>query len=255
MLELIDESIEAFLRARVPLGATEVDVSFEAPDRTWSAKLVRPTINLFLWDIRRSASRSRTGLEEFERDGKQIRRLALPVIEMRYLITAWTSDHGDERALLAGVMSTLLAHSHLPSDFLPETFDDLRAPALLMARAGEDAVDVFRALEGQLKPSISMVVVSEVDTRLGVPVGPDVTSIGLSITDPDTGATSNARRVAGEALVEGAIGAVVSGPRDATTVNSAGRFLIQAETGDELVLETDPSLTAVVPEHGGVRFR
>lgn len=254
MLDLIDESVEAFLRARVPLGATEVDVSFEPPDRTWSAKLVRPTINLFMWDIRRSASRSRSGLEEVERDGQTFRRLALPVIELRYLITAWTSDHGDERALLAGVMRTLLAHSHLPEDFLPDSFVDMRAPTLLMARAGEDAVDVFRALEGQLKPSISMVVVTEVDTELGSPVGPEVTSIALSVTDPSTGATSGTRRVAGEALLEGSIGAVVRGPRDATTINSAGRFLIQADTGDELVLDVNPPRSVVVPPTGGVRF-
>ena len=59
MLELVDESLEAFFRAVVPLSATDVDVSFDAPDRDWSAKLSRPTVNVFLWDIRRSATRSR----------------------------------------------------------------------------------------------------------------------------------------------------------------------------------------------------
>lgn len=254
MLDLIDEAIEAFFRAGVPLAATEVDVSFEAPDRTWSAKLVRPTVNLFLWDIRRSASRSRAGMETVERDGQGFRRMALPVIELRYLVTAWTSDHGDERALLAGVMRNLLAHSHLPADFLPDAFDELRAPTLLMARAGEDHVDVFRALEGQLKPSISMVVVTEVDTDLLVPLAEPVTSIGVAVNDATTGASSSSRRVAGEAFLDGAVGAVVRGPDDATTVNSAGRFLIRARPGDELVLDTEPPRTVTVPDAGGVRF-
>jgi len=254
VLDLIDESIEAFLRARVPLGATDVDVSFEAPDRHWSGKLVRPTVNLFLWDIRRSASRSRTGMEALDKDGHQFQRLALPVIELRYLVTAWTSDHGDERALLAGVMRTLLAHSHMPTDFLPSVFEYLRPPTLLMARAGEEHVDVFRALEGQLKPSISMVVVTEVDTELRLPVAPAVTSIGVSITDPSTGAASTARRVAGEVLGDDVAGAVVRAPGVATTVNTSGRFLIRAQAGDELVLETDPPRSVVVPEYGGVRF-
>ena len=39
MLHLIDAALEAFLRATVPLSAQDVDVSFEAPDREWSAKL------------------------------------------------------------------------------------------------------------------------------------------------------------------------------------------------------------------------
>lgn len=252
MLELIDESLEAFFRASVPLGATEVDVSFEAPDRDWSAKLVRPTVNMFLWDIRRSAQRGRAGMEEFERDGKQMRRLALPVVELRYLITAWTSDHGDERALLAGVMRSLLATSHVPTEFLTDDFDTLRPPSLLMARAGEQHVDVFRALEGQLKPSISMIVMSDIDTDLGRPVGPEVTSIGLSVSDADGATSTPPRRVAGEA--PDAIGAVVHGPNGSAKVNPAGRFLIQAVAGDEIVLESDPPRTTTVPGTGGIRF-
>lgn len=252
MLDLIDESLEAFFRAHVPLGATDVDVSFEAPDRDWSAKLVRPTVNLFLWDIRRSAGRSRTGVEEYERGGTTYRRLALPVVELRYLITAWTSDHGDERALLAGMMRALLATSHIPSEFLAAELTELRQPTLLMARAGEQHVDVFRALEGQLKPSISMIVVADIDTDLGRPVGPEVTSIDLSVHDADGVTSRPPRRVAGEA--PDAIGARVHGPNGAATVNAAGRFLVQAAPGDELVLQTDPPRTVVVPDTGGVRF-
>ena len=67
MLDLIDESLEAFFRATVPLDSTDVDVSFEPPEREWSAKLNRPTVNAFLWDIRRSTHRARTGMEALER--------------------------------------------------------------------------------------------------------------------------------------------------------------------------------------------
>ena len=36
MLDAIDTTLEALLRAAVPLSASDVDVSFEAPDRDWS---------------------------------------------------------------------------------------------------------------------------------------------------------------------------------------------------------------------------
>ena len=94
MLELIDEGLEGFFRATVPLSATDVDVSFEAPDKDWSAKLTRPTVNLFLWDIRRSVN-SRSGMRTVEIDGVVVHQPAHPVVELRYLISAWTSDHGD----------------------------------------------------------------------------------------------------------------------------------------------------------------
>ena len=95
MLDLIDQTLEAFFRATVPLSAQDVDVSFEAPDREWSAKLNRPTVNLFLWDIRRSTDRARTGVEELERDGRLVRRLALPRVELRYLVDGL--DRGPRR--------------------------------------------------------------------------------------------------------------------------------------------------------------
>ena len=52
MLNLLDESLEAFLRAEVPLPSKNVDVSFEAPDSDWGAGVTKPTLNLYLWDLR-----------------------------------------------------------------------------------------------------------------------------------------------------------------------------------------------------------
>ncbi len=101
MLEMIDESPERFLRGSLQLGATDVDVSFEAPDREWSAKLTRPTVNLFRWDIRRSATRSRSGMCTVEAGDDLVHPLAFRIVELGYVITAWTSDHGDERALFS----------------------------------------------------------------------------------------------------------------------------------------------------------
>jgi len=148
LLELIDECLESFLRATVPLSATDIDVAFDAPDREWSAKLTRPTINVFLWDIRRSASRSSAGVRAREVDGTTVRRPVPPMLELRYVLTAWTSDLGDERALLAGLLRSLLAHGEVPREYLGDPYDGLEPPTLAIARSGEDHMDVFKALEG-----------------------------------------------------------------------------------------------------------
>lgn len=256
MLQLIDESLEALLRAAVPLGAQDVDVSFEPPDRTWSAKLTRPTVNLFLWDIHNSADRSRSGVETFERDGKTLQRMALPRVELRYLVTAWTSDHGDERRLLGGLLRAVLANTVLPRDFMPTGLDGVDEPTILLTRTGAAQVDVFKTLEGQLKPALDVLLVTEVDLLLELEAAPPATGIDLSVSDQDTGATSVVpRRVAGEvADLQGAVGAKVISPLGSTTVNRTGRFLIAARPGDEIVLETDPPRTAIVPDDGGVVF-
>jgi hypothetical protein len=254
VLDLIDESLEAFFRATVPLDAADVDVSFEPPEREWSAKLNRPTVNAFLWDIRRSTQRAKTGMETVQRNGETVRRLALPVVELRYVVTAWTSDHGDERALLAGLMRSILAHSSIPGTFLAEPLLDLQAPTMLMAAAGEEHLDVFKALEGQLKPGINMVVSSQVDIGVTTPVGPPATEIGVSLLDRTGTARSAVRRVAGEVLGDAAVGALVRSPIGASRVNAAGRFLVNARPGDEVVVETTPPRSAVVPPAGGVRI-
>lgn len=255
MLELIDEGLEAFFRATVPLSATDVDVSFEAPDREWSAKLSRPTVNLFLWDIRRSTN-SRSGMRTVEVDGQVVHQPALPVVELRYVISAWTTDHDDERGLLAGMMRSLLRFGTIPRDYLSTAFDRLELPVVLMARAGEDHMDVFKALEGQVKPGLNIVVTTEFDIDSASPAGPPVRSIGTSIGRLGGGRESR-RRLAGEVVgaeERGLVGAVVRSPSDMTQVNPQGQFLLRATEGDEIVIDVEPAMVTTVPAQGGIRF-
>src|SRR5438093_1211477 len=106
MLNLLDESLEEFLRATVPLPKREIDVSFAAPDKDWSSRISRPTINLYLWDVRRNVSERDHGIETVpDRNGRPARRQPLPRVDCRYLITAWTSDIGDEHALLGATLA------------------------------------------------------------------------------------------------------------------------------------------------------
>ena len=254
MLELIDESLEAFFRANVPLSATDIDVSFEPPDREWSAKLTRPTVNIFLWDIRRSISKARSGQRTVQREGGVFYEAAPPFLEMRYVVTAWTSDHGDERALLAGLIRALLSHGAIDREFLADAFDELSAPTLTMAAAGEDHMDVFKALEGQLKPGLNMVLSTEFSIGGALPAGPPVGSFAATFGRIGSDTTETIRRVAGEVTSPDAVGATVRSPIGATVVGSSGRFLVRARVGDEIVVETDPPLTALVPESGGVQL-
>ena len=64
MLHLLDETLEAFLRAEVPLPARQIDVSFSAPDSEWGAAVTKPTVNLFLWDVKRNTAFRTAGINE-----------------------------------------------------------------------------------------------------------------------------------------------------------------------------------------------
>jgi hypothetical protein len=254
MLEHLDASLEALLRASVPLSAQDVDVTFETPTKDWSARLTRPTVNLFLWDLKRSAERSRSGMETIERNGQRMQRAVLPRIELRYLITAWTQDHRDERALLSGLLRSVLRTYQLPVTFMSPELVAIGEPVnLLLARSGETPIDVFKLIDNTMKAALDVVVHTAVDIDLARPLATPVTEIGVHIGDMTTpGRQVDLRRVAGEVRIADAIGAHVFSPRGHALVNEASRFLIHASEGDEIVVELDPPLSVVVPAVGGV---
>ena len=254
MLDSVDESLERFLRSAVPLSARNTDVSFEAPDREWSGKLNnRPTVNLFLWDIKRSTDRSRTGLETYQENGTTKRRMALPRIELRYLISTWTSEHTDDRVLMGGLLRVLLGHSEIPEEFVAEDLRGLSPLTITMTRGGEAGVDVFKALDGQLKPTLDVVIVTDVDTDLGQNVALPAEEFSFVLSDSDRPTRqSTSRRVAGQVNVADCRGRTVTSPRGSATIDANGRFLVRAEPGDQLLIDLDPPRTAVVPDHGGV---
>ncbi|HSL56673.1 MAG TPA: DUF4255 domain-containing protein [Acidimicrobiales bacterium] len=185
LLHLLDRSLEKYLRAAVPLDPREVDVAFEAPDTEWSAKITRPTVNLFLYDVRRSSTHARAGFEVTEVDGTLLRRQVAPRVEFRYLVTAWTADHRDEHQLLGALLVSLLASRELPREHLEGSLaagTDL--PILEMASSsGRDQVDLWKALDGQLKPGLELIATVPVDVRAPVelPAPPD--EVGVSVGD------------------------------------------------------------------------
>ena len=93
-------------------------MAFAAPDKNWGARVTRPTINLFLFDIHTSSSRSVSGVEHVRRNGQDIRRLPPPRIEFSYLVTAWTTEPRDEHQLLGAVLRTVLAHGEIDDEHL-----------------------------------------------------------------------------------------------------------------------------------------
>jgi len=254
VLREIDETLEALFRASVPLAATDVDVSFESPDRVWSAKLNRPTVNCFLWDIRKSTDRARAGLERYERDGQQLQRMALPRVELRYLVTAWARDITDSHDLLGGLLRAVLTFPVIPADFLPARLLNDSLPQIKLVLGETAQIDLFKAIEGQLKPGLDVVVSGDVDLVLEEDLAPtpSVVDFGVGRTGAGWEGSEHIRRVAGDVLVPDAVGVQVVSPRGSAVVNSSGRFLVAAAAGDELSLLTVPVRTVVVPEHGGV---
>jgi hypothetical protein len=184
VIQFIDEAIENLLRRGVPLPEGSVDISFAAPDKAWGAGVTRPTVNVFLWDIRRNRALSSSGLGQQYSDGQRVvRRPTDPVVDLRYLVTAWAGEHRDEHQLLGAVLRCVLANSAVPAGMLPDALSG--APFVRVGLASEEARvpgEFWSSLDGRLKPGLQMVVTLPVAVFEWVPAGPPATSLSVGTT-------------------------------------------------------------------------
>ena len=253
MFHLIDQALEQYLRAEVPLPSTDVDVAFNAPAKDWSARLSRPTVNLFLWDIRRSALRQRAGMEEVEIEGTKFRRQPPRSVEMRYLVTAWSSEHRDEHQLLGNVAAAVLSNRALPERYLPDGFelpDRNPVEMVLTTTADLKPNDFWSSIDGQLKPGLDIVVTFRVATRL-VEVAEPATGVDVGVGDRNDPSRSSSRSyVSGRTTDPDAIGRTVRTRRGSATVQETGTFVVPGEPGEELTIESEPPITTEIPADG-----
>jgi hypothetical protein len=255
MLHLLDDSLDAFLRATGPLPASDVDVSFEPPDGDWAAGLSRPAVNLYLWRLRRSVAEATAGTEMVEQNGKRFRRGPRPRVELGYLVTTWAAEARNAHQLLGRVLIAFLGTNELPVEYLQGPLANVRpVPSLSLSKADDDPPSEFWvALGGRFQPGVELTVTATIDPEILVEAGPPPTVVETVVTDrtePDR--TSRRRRVTGRVEDPDAAGVIVRSPRGMAVVDPTGGFLVAAEPGDEIVVDTVPPRRAIVPPAGAV---
>ena len=270
MLQQLDDALERMLQQRLlRLRPDQYDISFETPDAEWASRIGKPTLNVFLWDIRRSADESRAGRQRVVVDGQERWRQLLPRMEFQYLVTAWTrvgTDVADSHDLLGQGLVAILGCQVLDGDLRP-AFQPAQEPAatVRVARAdGKDLAEFWGAIDGKLRPGLNVVVTASVDPGVAGPdAGAPTEQYELSVRPPDESgelpepsrsveefhehAAGTWLRVAGRSE---AIGARVRSPRGVAVVDEHGAFLIDAVPGDEVVIESEPSDVRTVLESG-----
>lgn len=193
MIHHVDRAVERFLRRAVPLAETTVDMSFDAPDRTWGAALTRPTVNVFLWETTRNPAYQQTGMEQrVATSGAVERRPATPVVDLHYLVTAWATELADEHQLLGAVLGCVLGHSRLPEEDLPDPLAGMRLGLSLAAADKRVPGEFWSALDGRLKPGIQLEVNLPVEVFAWVATAPPAEQVHLQVArhgrDAGTGA-------------------------------------------------------------------
>jgi hypothetical protein len=168
----VDEVLRKLLIREIEIKGNEVDIQFDQPRREWSARLSKPTLNLFLFDLRENL-RLR-GSEQYSTvnrpDGtSEVRRNPVRM-DLRYLMTAWVKEAEDEHLLLSSGLMGLLRNPFLPTDLFSERLKSQPHPcpievATFPPEAGpvDKFTEIWGVLDNEMRAGVVITITISVD--------------------------------------------------------------------------------------------
>ena len=188
MIVELDESIRQLLIKAGGVDPADIEVSFDIPNREWSAGISKPTLNCYLFDIRENRELRQHGMENKSAGGQiAFRQRPSAFFDLTYLVTAWTREVEDEHRLLWPALQTLIRFEKIPIEYLQGALRESGEPIYARTAMPEGVLkspgEFWTALENQIKPSVSYVVTLSM-LRDRLPVGPPVLTAGLRVPWP-----------------------------------------------------------------------
>lgn len=242
------QSIRQLFIDEAGLDPALVDISFEPPTRDWATPVARPTVNLYLYDIRENLARREMSWESHTENGRRagLRRRPLS-IDLSYMVTCWTSEIEGQHRLLWLVMETLLRHSPLPTEIMHGTLRTLELPVRTKVAQPdgplENVADFWSGLDNQLRPSISLIATVDLDLNqllAAPPIMATVVNLGPNRVSKSTTVGNGASRQTVQ------LGLRLTSPNGAPVIGAAVRVL----TTDEERLPKQQGRTALSNEYG-----
>jgi len=168
----VDEILRKLLLREMEIKRSEIEIQFDQPKREWSSRLSKPTINLYLFDIRenlrlRAAEQYMTLTRP---DGNaEVRRNPVR-IDLRYLMTAWVKDPEDEHLLLSNALIGLLRNPFVPNDLIPDRLRNQPVPipvevANFPPESGpvDKFTEIWGVLDNEMHPGVLVTLTLSVD--------------------------------------------------------------------------------------------
>jgi hypothetical protein len=188
MIADLDQTIEKLLIAELPIKNGEIDIAFDQPKREWSARLSRPTINFFLFDIRENnvlRQHQWEKIAQLQGNGgpPHIQQKRTPFrVDCHYIITSWAANPKDEHRLLSRCLLTLFRYPTLPESCL--TGDIKAQPFKIQAKLVThdhltNPAELWGSMDNEIRPSMSYLLTIAADPWAEV-TGPAVTSYTMT---------------------------------------------------------------------------
>ena len=185
MIQDVDASVKELLVQKVPVDNAAIDIKFEMPTKDWSGGVVRPTVNVFLYDVRENQE-LRSNERFLIRHGNTATETRAPVrLDFSYMLTVWTADVSDEHQLLGRLLSALLRFPLLPPEVLKGVLVNQPMPVQACIAQPErtpNAWDFWGSLDNRVKVGVSYVLTAALETVAPMEVGL-VTQSSLGLKD------------------------------------------------------------------------
>lgn len=178
MLQDLDRTLETILREDGKLPKKDIDIAFEQPTSEWSAKISRPTLNLWAFDLRENVKLRRADAPRVQSQNGRTAVYTRPPrpIDVSYLVTAWARKPEDEHALLWRALRVLKSMGEIPKTRLEGELSFAMFPPLLtvadMSNQSFNLSDLWSVLENQMKLGFLMISTLELslDYRIETPL-------------------------------------------------------------------------------------
>lgn len=167
MIHDLDKTLEAVIYNKGNMPRTDIDVSFDTPDREWSSRLSRPTINMWAFDVRENMKLR--SLERAVTRNGNMTTTTYPSIRMdvTYLVTAWARKMEDEHQLLWRALAALKTTPVMkPSETEGELRYSRKDIALLVATPSDhpvNLVDLWGVVDNVMHMGFTAVATLELD--------------------------------------------------------------------------------------------
>lgn len=170
MIQDLDKTIERLLYERGRLSRSDIDVSFEQPNSDWSARISRPTLNVWCFDIQENV-KLRAMEPRMDRGMSLARTTFRPIrLDVVYLVTAWARKVEDEHQLLWRALGAMAQTPELTPELCEGSLKEQPfVVPLLVANMPErmpNMSDLWSVLNNQMRLGFTAIVTLSLDRAI-----------------------------------------------------------------------------------------
>lgn len=250
MLFEIQKALRNLLSNQGHINASDVELRFDPPTREWTRTLTRPTIDFFLFDLQENTDLRHNNFTTTTGNNRAAKRLAPRRMDLRYMVSVFTTVIEDEHTLLWRTLVTLMKYSPLPPEVLPEPLRTLEPPLVTrVSQPGEHSpfMELWRGLEVPPRPALLYVVTTPLDLDIAIEsplVLTRTTRYARLQTDTPTEGShligGVVRNKTGTPLAGVAVG-IIGGSAETATTNPEGKFVLHRLPSGSVTLQVVPT--------------